>query len=247
MINGQRMKVIKIGVLFILNLMLLFSCRKDNRIVGGNETGSIPPKHILEDTTLPFFGEIEKFEYDDSLSFPPQNAILFVGSSSIRLWQNINSYFPDFNLIKRGFGGSGLKDLTNYVDDIIIPYRPKQVVIYSGENDIASGKANASDILLMFTSVFNKIRTEIPGASIVYISIKPSPKLKNFMPVEEKSNVLVRNFLASQLNTAYVDVYNLMLGADGNPLKELFKSDGLHMTVKGYQIWKDAIAPVLLK
>lgn len=244
------MKFLKILVLASLWVMVLFSCRKENPAIAGKEISNgtdKPWKYNKEDTTLPFFSEIEKFEREDSLSFPPSNAIVFVGSSSIRLWPDINSYFPGYNLIKRGFGGSGLLDLSNYVEEIVTPYKPKQVVIYSGENDIATGKVNETEILRMFTSVFNKIRKETPGASIVYISIKPSLKLKSMMWVEQKANALIRIFLASQLNTAYVDIYDLMLGADGKPVKDLYKSDGLHMTAKGYHIWKEAITPVLLK
>lgn len=193
----------------------------------------------------PFYEEIKEFKKQDQKSFPPKNAILFIGSSSIRNWSDISSYFPGFTIINRGFGGSGLKDLVTYADDIIVPYHPKQIFIYSGDNDIATGKVTSTDVLQMFMDVFQKIRKELPGVNIVYISIKPSPSREQFMPLMEESNILIRQFLSSYPETSYVDIYHPMLGSDGKPRKDIFESDNLHMNAKGYAIWKKAIEPYL--
>jgi hypothetical protein len=96
------------------------------------------------------------------------------------------TYFPEYPIINRGFGGSGLKDAIEYEDDIIAPYHPKQVVIYSGENDIAVN-ISANEVLQRFTTLFNMIRRDLPDASVVYISIKPSPSRQKFMPVMESA------------------------------------------------------------
>jgi lysophospholipase L1-like esterase len=195
----------------------------------------------------PFYGEIKEFKKQDQKSFPPKNAILFTGSSSIKKWSDINAYFPGFTIINRGFGGSGLKDLLAYTDDIIVPYHPKQIFIYSGDNDIATGKVTSTEVLQMFMDVFNKIREKLPDANIVYISIKPSPSREKYMPMMEESNIMIRQFLSGYPETSYVDVYHPMLGADGKPKPEIFESDSLHMNAKGYAIWKEAIQPYLVR
>lgn len=195
----------------------------------------------------PFYDEIQTFKAEDKVKFPPKNAILFVGSSSLRMWKDIADYFPGYTVVNRGFGGSGLNDAIEYADDIIIPYHPKQVVIYSGENDIAAGNVTSTDILKRFTTLFTIIRGDLPLVNVVFVSIKPSPSREKFLPVIEESNIMIRQYLSSYPETAYVDVYHPMLGIDGHPRKELFLEDDLHMNAKGYAIWKEAITPYLLK
>lgn len=244
----RAIKSLLILVVFSQNFLL--SCQKKEVLIDhGAPANALPPiknENSEEDSTLAFFNEIEQFEQRDSILFPPANVIEFTGSSSIRLWNNLESYFPGYVIIKRGFGGSGLTDLYHYIGDIISPYHPKQVVIYCGENDIAAGRKPA-DILQKFIADFTQIRTDLPDANVVYVSIKPSPKLKAYLSAIQESNGLVKKFLSTNDNTQYVDVYDVMLGKDGNLRKDLYRQDGLHMTTKGYEIWKKAIIPVLLK
>lgn len=198
-------------------------------------------------SNLPFYNEIKEFKEADKSAFPPKSAIVFVGSSSIRLWENLSSHFPEHTIIQRGFGGSGLNDAIAYADDIITPYQPKQVVIYSGENDIAGGKVTANEVLEKFTQLFNKIRKEVPDAAIAYISMKPSPSREQYMPLMKESNDKIREFLSAHSKTAFIDIYHPMLGPDGKPRNELFVEDNLHMNSKGYEIWKAQISPHLVK
>ena len=139
-----------------------------------------------------------------------------------------------------------LNDAIEYEDDIITPYHPKQVVIYSGENDIA-GNATANDVLQKFTTLFRMIRKDLPEASIVYISIKPSPSREKFMPVMVNANAMIKKFLDGQKNAKFVDVYSKMLDASGKLRPELYRDDMLHMKRAGYEIWKKELIPVLLK
>jgi lysophospholipase L1-like esterase len=196
---------------------------------------------------MPFYDEIQDYKREDKDSFPPKNAILFVGSSSFRMWKDVKDYFPGYTIINRGFGGSGLNDAIRYADDIIIPYKPKQIVIYTGENDIAGGNVTSTEILQRFTELFNIIRSKLPNTSIVFVSIKPSPSRIKFQRVIEDANIMIRQFLSGYPKTVYVDVYHPMLNEDGSPRKELFLEDDLHMNPKGYEIWKNAIAPHLIK
>jgi lysophospholipase L1-like esterase len=196
----------------------------------------------------PFYDEIQHFKKLDSIQFPPRNAILFVGSSSIRKWEDVQEYFPDETVINRGFGGSELTDAIRYANDIIIPYRPAEIVIYSGENDLAYSDTVTSEIVLLrFEKLFNIIRDALPQVPIVYVSIKPSPSRQNLMPRMEKANKLISNFLSSKKKTFFVDVYHKMLDKNGNPMPDIFLDDNLHMNAKGYHIWQKAIEPCLKK
>jgi lysophospholipase L1-like esterase len=195
----------------------------------------------------PFQDEIDAYKAEDKKKLPPSNAILFVGSSSIRMWNNLDRYFPEHTVINRGFGGSGLNDAIGYTGDIITSYRPKQIVIYSGENDVASGNVTAKEVSDRFATLFHKIRKELPGTHIVYISMKPSPSREKFRSVIEDGNRMIREFIAGQKNAVYVDIFTPMLGSDNKPRKELFLDDDLHMNEKGYAIWQKAIEPHLMK
>ena len=196
----------------------------------------------------PFYDEIQSFKKLDSAHFPPKNAILFVGSSSIRKWEDVQSYFPDFKIINRGFGGSELTDVTRYANDIIMPYHPRQIVIYAGENDLAySDTVTAAIVLNRFTKLFNIIRSALPMVPIVYISIKPSPSRAKIMPETVAANRLTKQFLQSKKKAVFVDVYYKMLNKDGKPMPDIFSEDNLHMNAKGYHIWQKAISPYLLK
>jgi lysophospholipase L1-like esterase len=221
-------KILKIATSF---LFLLFCCAKS---------------HAQQHP--PFYDEIQNFKKQDSAHFPPKNAILFVGSSSIRKWEDVQSYFPDEKIINRGFGGSELTDAIRNANEIIIPYHPKQVVIYSGENDLAySDTITPVIVLARFRSLFNIIRSALPGVPLIYISIKPSPSRAALMPRMEEANKLIKQFLQSKKKTVFVDIYHKMLDKNGKPMPDLFLDDNLHMNAKGYHIWQKAIAPYLIK
>jgi len=200
-----------------------------------------------QNSKLPFEDDIASFQKADKDSFPPANAILFVGSSSFTMWKDVANYFPGYTIINRGFGGSGLNDVIRYADKIIIPYKPKQIVIYCGENDVATGSATSTDVEQRFIQLFGMIRQELPDVAIAFISMKPSPSREKYIEATMDANKRIRAFLAGKSNTAYIDVFQLMLGADGKPRKELFREDMLHMKPEGYAIWQKAIEPALLK
>ena len=119
----------------------------------------------------PFYNEIQQFKKQDSANFPPAHAILFVGSSSFTKWQDVQSYFPAETIINRGFGGSELRDLIRYANDIIVPYHPKQIVIYAGENDLAySDTVTAQTVFSRVVILFNMLRSSLPGVPIIYLT-----------------------------------------------------------------------------
>ncbi|HLZ88565.1 MAG TPA: GDSL-type esterase/lipase family protein [Puia sp.] len=197
----------------------------------------------------PFWSEIADFKRRDSLHHPPSNAILFVGSSSFRKWTNVQADFPGYTIINRGFGGSTLDDVIHYAGDIIYPYKPKQVVIYCGDNDLASDrKVSGKKVYKKFGHLYDLIRKHLGNdVDILYVSIKPSPSREKLMPEMERANDMIRNFMAQRSHASFVDVYHLMLNAQGHPMDDLFIGDKLHMSEKGYKLWQQAILPYLDK
>lgn len=214
-----------------LILAFLFCC--------GTITAQQPP---------PFYEEIQFFKKQDKDSMPPKDAILFVGSSSFTMWKDVQDYFPGYTIINRGFGGSTLQDVIRYADDVIMPYQPKQIVIYCGENDLAyDDSLYPAQVKQRFEQLFNIIRGKYKKVPIVYISIKPSLARQQLMPKFNVANVMIKNFLQKKKHTTFIDVYHAMLEADGTPMKEIFIDDNLHMNARGYRIWQQLIQPHLIK
>ncbi|MEO9070369.1 MAG: GDSL-type esterase/lipase family protein [Ginsengibacter sp.] len=196
----------------------------------------------------PFYNEIQQFKTEDSLHFPPKHAILFLGSSTFRKWSDVQKYFPKYTIINRGFGGSTFPDAIRYADEILFPYDPRQVVIYEGDNDVASSdKITADSVLNRFKTLYYLIRNKLPNTSIAFVSIKPSLSRQKLMPEMAKANSLIKDFLKGKKKVAFIDVYHSMLNKHGTPKKDIFIKDGLHMNAKGYAIWKKIIKPYLLK
>ena len=197
----------------------------------------------------PFQPEIDAFAKADKVKMPDAGRIVFAGSSSFRLWQDVNDYFPGKNILNRGFGGSTLLDLIQYSKETIIKYKPKQIFIYCGENDIAdSDTVKPMDVFNRFKKLYSILRTQLPvNTPIVYLSLKPSIARWSMHERMDGANTLIKNFISTQKNIQFLDVYHSMLGDDGTPLKNIYISDNLHMNANGYKIWQKLITPLLLK
>ena len=194
----------------------------------------------------PFIDDIKAFKKQDSISFPPKQAILFVGSSSFTKWKDVADYFPGYTIINRGFGGSTLVDVIRYANDVIFPYHAKQVVVYCGENDLASSDTvTAQMVYHRFKKLFNMIRAKMPNENIAFITLKPSPSRARLKSKMLEANSLIKKFLSKQKNTSFIDVYSKMLNDDGKPKPEIYIEDSLHMNSKGYVIWQKIIQPYL--
>jgi len=188
--------------------------------------------------------DMQRFAELDAKAPPPRNAVLFVGSSSIRFWDSLASDFPGQAVINRGFGGSEIRDSTWYADRIVVPYAPRLIVFYAGDNDLNAGRSpqQVRDDFLGFVS---RVRRDLPKVRIAFISIKPSPSRAQLLPAIAESNRLVREAARGLKQVDYLDVYTPMLGPDGQPRAELFREDMLHMTPDGYAIWRQVVAPEL--
>ncbi|MEO6915232.1 MAG: GDSL-type esterase/lipase family protein [Chitinophagaceae bacterium] len=196
----------------------------------------------------PFYKEVMALKKLDSITPPPANPILFIGSSSFTKWTNVQEMFPGYTILNRAFGGSSLPQMNMYAEDIIFPYNPKQIVIYCGENDVAASDTIDSKIVSdRFISLFRLIRNRLPKAQIVYVSMKPSPSREKFWKTFVQGNQIIKNYIWTQPNATYVDVTAKMMGPDGKPMKEIFTSDMLHMNQDGYKIWQSVLLPYLMK
>jgi lysophospholipase L1-like esterase len=190
---------------------------------------------------------IEQFEAEDRINPPPQGAVLCIGSSSMRMWHDmIEEDLAPLTLIKRGFGGSNMNDVLHYADRIVIPYMPRAIVLYEGDNDVAKGVPPAK-IHETFRAFAGKVHAAIPECRIYVLSIKPSVKRWTMWSDMQEANRLIAMDCAKDERMTFVDISKVMLAADGTPKPEIFKEDQLHMNRNGYEIWRDTLKPVLMK
>jgi lysophospholipase L1-like esterase len=188
---------------------------------------------------------MDAFAAADLKRRPDSNGILFVGSSTIRLWRNLAEDFREQPVvINRGFGGSTLADCEHFARQLVLQYRPARVLIYAGDNDLAVGRSPAQ-VVETFARFTAAIRAELPQTRIAYISIKPSPSRAALLPAIRETNRLIANHLRQLDNADYIDTHSAMLTPEGQPRPELFLPDMLHMNASGYALWQSVIAPYL--
>ncbi|WP_436000963.1 MULTISPECIES: SGNH/GDSL hydrolase family protein [unclassified Pseudoxanthomonas] len=186
---------------------------------------------------------MQRFEAADAQSPPPRGGVLFIGSSSIRFWDTLAQDFPGVPVINRGFGGSELRDSTWYADRIVVPYAPRQILIYAGDNDLNAGRT-PQQLHADFIAFVERVRRDLPKTRIAYISNKPSPSRAQLLSVQREANGLIAAE-AKRLGVDYIDIFTPMLDASGQPDESLFIEDRLHMNRAGYVIWQRVIAPYL--
>ena len=192
----------------------------------------------------PFAQEIAAFAAADAKAMPAPGGVLFLGSSSIRLWTTLSEDFPGMAVLNRGFGGSTIPDSIRYADRIVLPYKPKTIVFYAGDNDIEAGHA-PSQVLADFKALVRKVHGTLPRTRILFIAIKPSIARWSKIDRIAEANRLVEAYIRTDKRLGYVDIVPAMLGPDGKPRPELLRADGLHMTAAGYASWRDKVGAVL--
>jgi lysophospholipase L1-like esterase len=188
--------------------------------------------------------DMDDFAKQDAANPPPQDAVLFIGSSSIRKWTSLAEDFSGTPVINRGFGGSEVRDSSFYADRIVVPYKPREVVFYAGDNDLNSGRSVQQVVDDTFAFI-TRIRRDLPGVPVVYLSIKPSPSRAELLPQIRQANALIAQRCARLKDVQYVDVFTPMLTADGQLRPELFEADMLHMKPEGYALWTKLLKPYL--
>ena len=192
----------------------------------------------------PWEKEFAAFDKEDSLVGKRENVVLFTGSSSVRMWKNINKDLNDNDILNRGFGGSTYADLDRDIERIVFRYSPRKVFIYSGDNDL-NGNKSPEEVFTEFRGVYGKIKRRLPNTKIYIISTKPSISRAHLLPKYRAFNQYVENFLEHQKDAAYIDVFTPMLDSAGAPKQDLFLGDNLHLNKKGYALWTKIIKPYL--
>jgi lysophospholipase L1-like esterase len=193
--------------------------------------------------------QIRGFEKEDRRRPPPAGAIVFTGSSSIRFWRSLQEDMAPLPVLNRGFGGAKIHQITHYADRIVLPYRPSAIVFYGGENDVvdalASKKKTPDQVRDAYRSFCQRVRSELPGVPIYFISIKPPTVPRDSWPAMQRTNELVREYCASEPRLYFIDVVAAMSDGDGRSRRDLFRWDGRHLNDKGYALWTSAVKPVL--
>lgn len=171
-------------------------------------------------------------------------ALLFVGSSSIRLW-DLPASWPKEKTINQGFGGSLLADTLHFFDRIVTPFQPRAILVYAGDNDIAKGRT-AEQVIEDFRALVRLWEARLPQTPLVFIAIKPSRKRWELWPEMKRANEAIAKICEDTLGLHYADIATPMLEkADGAPGEEWFLKDGLHLSPMGYARWTEVINQVL--
>jgi lysophospholipase L1-like esterase len=225
------MREIRIFFVFAACVALLAGC------------ASAPPNSLAHHDSSKWIKDIDAYTASDATNPPPRGCIVFTGSSYIRRWTNLVEDFPGKPVINRGFGGCHLADVYAYADRIIIPYAPREVVIYAGGNDINSGMAPEL-VFGDFVALMVKLRAALPNSKLVFISCPPSPKRWAQTEKIKTVNALIAEY-SREHGITFVNTFPLMIGPDGLPRADIYVEDNLHMNTKGYAVWRAAVAPYL--
>lgn len=190
--------------------------------------------------------EISAYERADRDKPPPKNAVLFIGSSTIRLWKTLEQDFPTTPVINRGFGGSQIVDSTHFAERVIFPYEPRMILLRAGGNDIHAGKS-AEQVFADFKAFVDKVHAKLPGTQIVFISSCPTPARWAERDATKALNTLVEQYTRGKPYLKYVETYNMTLRPDGQVRTELFAKDKLHFNAEGYKLLAGLVRPMLAK
>ena len=184
-----------------------------------------------------FTNEIKAFRKQDSIQKPNDGMLLFIGSSSFRLWKDVKSDFNNTNILNRAFGGATLLDLIYFQNDVVLKYKPKKIFIYCGENDIASSeKVTPKMVFKRYKTFFKTLRKQFPETPIIFVSLKPAISRWQMKDRMMATNKLISQFMKNKKNATFVNIWDDML-ENGEPKKDIYIQDNLHMNAKGYAIW----------
>lgn len=203
-----------------------------------------PPNSVATHDAGKWEKEMAAFDAADARQAPAPGGIVFVGSSSIRMWKSLAQDFPGHRVLNRGFGGSQLADAVHHADRAILRYQPRQVVIYAGGNDL-NAKKTPEIVYGDFVALASKIRAALPQAHLAYLSIAGNPARWAQVEQVKQANALIAGYCRRH-GFDYIDVFHPMLGPDGLPQPDIFLKDRLHMNEKGYALWREVVRPYLV-
>lgn len=186
--------------------------------------------------------DIQKFEQLDKSEKYPDDAILFAGSSSIRLWNTLEKDMSPYNIIQRGYGGAKLSDFAVYADRIFSQHKCKAIVMFIA-NDIMGTTQDKTpeEVAALFRNVLKTIRKSHPSTPVFWIAVTPTPSRWKVWSEIQKANAMIRNICDNKKNTYFITTDFAFLNENGVPKDELFREDKLHLTLKGYAVWTEII------
>lgn len=188
---------------------------------------------------------IHRFEIEDQVKHPVPGGIVFVGSSSFTFWSTMEQDMAPLSVINRGFGGAMIDEVVRYIDRIIVPYKPKAVVLFAGVNDIVGPRAKSPErIAEIFRTFVVRVRESLPDSLIYYIAITPTPSGWKWWPIAQETNRLISDIIAADAKLRFIDLSDSLLGADKMPDPSLYGSNG-HLNERGYERWASRIKPIL--
>lgn len=193
-------------------------------------------------STNRFEGEVVALEARAQRTPAPKGGVLLYGSSSFRLWTDAEARFPRHLVVNQGFGGSQLSDLNEYFERLVVPASPRLLLIYGGDNDLASGKS-PQRVLSDFQKLIGLVRTYLPRTRVGFVAIKPSPSRLALLGAQREANQLVRRYARTLRRVDFLDVAGPLIGSDGNPDASFFLGDRLHLNRAGYDRWMEVLGP----
>lgn len=237
--------------LFIILLLLITACSNPDtqpeaqaQAQTNNTEATQPP---AEDPTI-WEDDIAAFEAEDEAQTPPEDALLFVGSSSIRLWDSLKEDMAPMPVIQRGFGGSKLGDCIHYADRIVTPYAPKALVVFCGSNDIAGDNPKSAETVFgLYKDFVATVHADLPGLPIYFIAISPTSSRWEHRDIVAEANRLVEAYSAQHEELYFINTAVALLDENGASKEELFREDKLHLNADGYAVWTSIIRPEMEK
>jgi len=192
-----------------------------------------------------FKSTILEFEQEDKANGYQPEAILFTGSSSIRMWKSLGQDMDPMLAVNRGFGGSTIPEVLYYADRIVLPHHPKIIVLYCGENDLSNDEAKSNLALKSFKKLHKYLKEKLPDTKLFFIAIKPSIRRWNYWPKFQVANQKIKRYIDKKEKYFFIDTASKMLDDQGVVLQDIFIDDNLHMNSKGYDIWTKTIKPII--
>ena len=193
-----------------------------------------------------FEKQVQVYEAADSAAPPPPNAILLVGDSQFFRWKTLNEDLPDYTIINRGIDSFQFSDVLRFYDRLVTPYKPRMIVLHVGGNDVHNGKS-AEQVLADFKSFVAKVRATQPQIPIAFSSITPGPGRWDEADRRKETNKLIKDYIATQKNLHFIDLWDAMLTTDGKPREELWVADRIHPNREGYLVRVKIMRPLLGK
>jgi lysophospholipase L1-like esterase len=188
--------------------------------------------------------EVAAYEASDRQKPPPKGGILFIGSSTIRFWKTLATDYPDHKVVNRGFGGTEIVDSTHFADRLIFPHEPKQIFLRAGGNDIHNGRT-PSQVAADFADFVSVVHARLPKTEIIYIGVSPAPSRWGESDKYRELNRLIRQMALEMPRVGFVDTFDMVVRADGDPREDLFVKDRLHFNPDGYKLLADRVRPFL--